>query len=161
MGDFLLPSGVTPKTGTLVSFGNSGTITNTNVGGVKHNIDLGPGFVVGITSILVEMNTFAAAGSNSFLFSLNPTVDPTVQMAASQAFWQAGRAAVTSTTTGSYDSKTGYQWLTPVFTVQNFVSQWVNNTGGNISPSVWVYYTIFEVKDAEFLRIAGVSLSRG
>ena len=158
----MLPRGVEPRTGTLVSYGNSGSIANGATGGVKHRWDLGPGFVVGIQAILIEMNTFASAGSNTYRFSLDPNVQTTTTMAQSQAAIQAGRAAITSTTTGSYDSKVEYFLpLAPMFTVNDATSQWINNTGGAISPGVWVYYQIFSVSDTEFLRIAGVSLSRG
>lgn len=156
-----LPAGIKAVTGTLVANPNAGSIANGATGGVRISIDVGPGFVAGLTDILVEMNTFAAAGSNTFRLGLNnPEQSLTTMMSASQAFWQAGRAAITSATEGNFDSKTPYHWHLPVFTVRDIVGQWSNSTGGSISPSLWVYYQIYEVKDAEFMRIAGLSLSR-
>lgn len=165
MGLFDTPRGVVPRTGMLLSTVNSGAIANGEVGGALHRIDLGPGFAVGIHGAYCNPRSTPDADAESYRYflSLDPNVDLTSQPAVTDgSIAYEGGLGFNVVTSGAFSGHVDLwvQFSAPILTVQNFASIFVNDLGTSLTPAMRVHYAIYEVSDADFLRIAGVSLAR-
>lgn len=158
----VLPAGIKPVTGLLTATANLGTITAGASAADRLRFDLGSGFVTGVWGASINTGGWSGGDGQQLLMTLTTDLDLTAVVGGARAeLWTWGQ--ITQLTTSGqpvFPQEAHITWPAPILVAQdlNVVG---NATIVNISAAMIVYYQIMEVTDAQFLRIAGITLARG
>lgn len=168
MGLLDVPRGVTPASGVLV-----GTATTTNAdtetSGERIRIDLGPGFAIGLHAVAFGAAESPGADADEQRWALIADPDISLTTAITQSdprIIAYRRLAFELVTSGGGGIEQEVQQLVlpaPMLMVRDMSFIATNNRNGSTA-GIFVcryYYSIYEVTDAQFVRLAGVSLARG
>lgn len=168
MGLLDVPRGVTPASGVLV-----GTATTTNAdtetSGERIRIDLGPGWAIGIHAVTFGAAEPLGADGDEQRWALIADPDISLTTVIGQAdprIIAYRRNSFELVTSGGGFGENEVQQLVlpaPVLMVRDMSFIATNNRTGSTA-GIFVcrfYYSLYTVTDAEFVRLAGVSLARG
>ena len=161
MGLFDVPNGVTPQTGLLLRT----QLFNPGAGSdsiVTESWNLGGGFAVGIHGYQLDVSGWTGADGEQFDYEFN--LDPNtiaVNTNAGSRLFRSSQEANISTSGALLEPFPATVFLPgPILTVQNAVHTFTPVTTAMVG-RLALFYSIYRVSDSDFIRIAGVSLSRG
>lgn len=166
MGLYDVPAGIKPITGLLVSLHPADDLAAAGISGQRHTFgSLGPDLAVGIHGVRFHTtNIDADAESIRGTVSLDPDISLTEmpsRVDGSLIYDQV--YAVDVVTSGAARGVIEFDraYPAPFLTVRNITTHMQNAGGAQADLALQVLYSVYEVSERDFVRLAGISLSRG
>lgn len=166
MDGLALPPGVRQRTGVMVSRRNTASLADDTLDVQRYEISPGPGFVVAVLGMETVIGSLPLVADYATILLVSDPDPGTTLLGPGDNRVMGGRGP---TVGGDGGAGTEFIWEEykenmfpgPILLAKDpSVMFWSGATGG-VSMACGIYYVICEVTDAEFLRIAGVSLARG
>lgn len=161
MGSENVPGGIKQATGLLFKNFGPGTVSAGASGTDRLRFALGPGFAIGIWGYQISANGWTGADGQEISWELTTDLDATAANLNRTPALAEGNAVTQLTTSGNPFIKAEWvqSWAAPMFIVQDLLYV-ATVTNVALSVAGKLYFAIYEVTDAQFIRIAGVNLAK-
>lgn len=166
MGLYDVPQGIKPVTGLLLSLHPENDLAAAAIGAQRHTFgSLGPDLAVGIHGV-----RFHTTNIDADTESIRGTVslDPDISLVQMPSVFDASLIydqlyAVDVVTSGAARGVIEFyrSYNVPIMTVRNITTHIQNAGGAQADFALQLLYSVYEVSERDFVRLAGISLSRG